>query len=126
MYYQCTGCGTVQLLPVPTDLGRYYPPEYYPIPESRAALVASSGPERYKLEIVRQFVGDGRLLEIGPAVGAFLVVMHEAGYETSAIEMDPESCEFLRAVVGIPVRETSDPIHGLAGDGPSTWWPCGT
>ncbi len=118
VYHRCTGCGTLQLVPVPADLGRYYPAQYYLIPQSRAALVASSGPERYKLEIVRQFVTGGRAVEIGPAFGAFAVVMQDTGYETSVIEMDAECCRFLRDVVGIPAQETSDPIAALAGDGP--------
>ena len=36
---------------IPSDLGRYYPPEYYVIPRDRATLLAvAREPERYKLE----------------------------------------------------------------------------
>ena len=90
-YYRCTRCDTLGLLPVPQDLGRYYAAEYYAVPAGRSALVAASGAERYKLEIIRRFVAGGRLVEIGPAVGGFAAVMQDAGYETSAIEMDAET-----------------------------------
>ena len=44
--------------------------------------------------------------------------MQDAGYETSAIEMDADCCRFLRDVVRIPVRETDDPAGALAEGGP--------
>jgi 2-polyprenyl-3-methyl-5-hydroxy-6-metoxy-1,4-benzoquinol methylase len=106
------------LASVPDDLERYYPPEYYVLPASRDELLASAGPERYKLDIVRRFVAEGRLVEIGPAVGSFAVVAQEAGYETSAVEMDAACCRFLRSVVGIPVHETDNPSAALAAHGP--------
>jgi 2-polyprenyl-3-methyl-5-hydroxy-6-metoxy-1,4-benzoquinol methylase len=117
-YHRCEGCGTLALVPVPDDLSRYYPPEYYVLPASRAELLASAGPERYKLDIVGRFVPAGRLVEIGPAVGAFAVVAQEAGYETSAVEMDAACCDFLRTAVGIAVHETDDPGAALSAHGP--------
>ena len=117
-YYRCTSCRTLQLVPVPADLGRYYTAEYYAVPDDRSALVAASGGERYKLELIRPLVAAGRLVEVGPAVGGFAAVMHDAGYDTSAVEMDADCCRFLRDVVRIPVRETDDPAAALAEGGP--------
>lgn len=117
-YRRCVACRTLSLAPAPDDLGRYYPAEYYALPRNRRALLAAAGPERYKLDIIRRFVGGGRLVEIGPAIGGFTVVAQEAGYNTSAIEMDAACCRFLRAVVGVEVHETADPISALAAHGP--------
>jgi 2-polyprenyl-3-methyl-5-hydroxy-6-metoxy-1,4-benzoquinol methylase len=117
-YYRCTSCRTLQLVPVPADLGRYYTAEYYAVPDDRSALVAAAGAERYKLELIRPLVPVGRLVEIGPAVGGFAALMQDAGYETSAIEMDADCCRFLRDVAGIPVRETDDPAGALVDGGP--------
>lgn len=117
-YHRCTRCRTLQLVPVPEDLDRFYPPEYYAVPPDRAQLVAVAGPERYKLEIIRRFVAGGRLMEVGPAVGSFLVVMQEAGFDTRAIEMDARAAEFLRSELSVPVHETDDPVSALAGDDP--------
>lgn len=117
-YFRCQQCRTLQLVPTPADIGRYYPAEYYLVPQDRAALLATAGGERYKLELVRRFGAGVKLVEIGPAVGAFLAVMQEAGFETSAIEMDAECSEFLRSALGIPVQETDDPIVGLPAQAP--------
>lgn len=117
-YYRCTSCGTLELVPVPADLARYYTAEYYAVPVDRGALIAGSAGERYKLDLIRPLVGSGRLVEVGPAVGGFAAVMQDAGYETSAIEMDADCCRFLREVVGVDVRETDDPAEALAGGGP--------
>jgi 2-polyprenyl-3-methyl-5-hydroxy-6-metoxy-1,4-benzoquinol methylase len=104
----------LQLVPPPSDLGRYYPPSYYDFPPDRAALLRASAPERYKLELVKRFVAGGRVLEIGPGVGGFLVVMQEAGYECSAIEMDRACCRYLRDVVGAETHESDDPAAVLS------------
>src|SRR5947208_13916933 len=37
-YYRCSGCDLTFLSPVPTDLGRYYPADYYPMPASLTDL----------------------------------------------------------------------------------------
>ena len=50
-YYRCTSCQTLQLVPVPADLGDYYTAEYYAVPDDRRALVAAAGVERYKLDL---------------------------------------------------------------------------
>lgn len=117
-YRRCTRCHTLRLTPVPQDLERYYPSEYYSVPRDRATLIAASGPERYKLDIVREFVPAGRVVEVGPAIGGFAAVMQDAGYDTSAIEMDARCCAFLRSTVGLPVQETDDPVTALRADAP--------
>lgn len=113
-YRRCRRCGTLQLRPVPTDLASYYPPDYYAIPADRQQLLAGAAAERYKLELVRSFVSGGRLVEIGPAVGGFVALAREAGFDSHAIEMDVECCRFLREVVGVPVWESDEPASVLA------------
>ena len=103
---------------VPEDIGRYYPHEYYSVPSSREELMITAAPERYKLDLVGRSCPRGRLIEVGPAIGGFAVHAQGAGYDTSAIEMDPDCCGFLRDVVGIEVHETSDPAVALRDNGP--------
>jgi 2-polyprenyl-3-methyl-5-hydroxy-6-metoxy-1,4-benzoquinol methylase len=118
VYHRCGSCATLVLRPVPGDLGRYYPNEYYTLPPDRRSLLAKVGAERYKTELVSEFVSCGRLVEIGPAIGGFAVLAQEAGYETSVIEMDAACCRFLRDVVGVEVHETSEPVDPLRTHGP--------
>lgn len=117
-YYRCARCGTSQLLPVPDDLVRYYPHDYYAVPTDRAVPQDVIDRERYKLGIVRQFVPRGRLIEIGTGFGAFLSIMSEAGFECSGIEMDAQSAAFVQSVVGVPVHQSDDPAALLASQGP--------
>ncbi|HZV72227.1 MAG TPA: glycosyltransferase [Conexibacter sp.] len=114
-YVRCATCGTVTLADVPDDLGRFYPPEYHGLPDSRAGAVARDPNAPHRLALVRTLVPAGRLVEIGPSVGAFVALAQDAGYDTTAIEMDPGCCRFIRDVVGVPVAHTADPADALDG-----------
>jgi 2-polyprenyl-3-methyl-5-hydroxy-6-metoxy-1,4-benzoquinol methylase len=113
-YYECRACGLLFLHPIPADLGRYYPADYYRVPRGLDDLRRAAELERYKIDLVRRFRSGGRLLEIGPAYGAFLHLGKEAGFEPHAIEMSPDCCRFLRDVVGAAVVESADPVAALA------------
>ncbi len=114
-YVRCTACASYSLADVPDDLGRFYPPDYHGLPASRAAAIARDPNAPHRMELVRSLVPRGRLVEIGPSVGAFAALAQDAGYETSAIEMDPDCCRFIADVVGVPVTQTNDPVDALAG-----------
>jgi len=100
-YYRCPNCTMTFLEPIPEDLGRYYPPAYYPMPASLAELATVAEGERYKIDLVRRFTTSGRLLEIGPATGAFAYLAKQAGFQVEAIEMDAACCQFLEQAVGV-------------------------
>ena len=117
-YYHCRACGLWFLHPVPSDLGRYYPKDYYTIPASVQELAAALSGVRYKLEILKPFVRSGRLLEIGPACGDFALQAKQAGFEVDAIEMDPRCCEFLVKQVGVRAVCTADTLGALREAGP--------
>lgn len=119
-YVRCTSCATLALANPPHDLGAYYPPDYYRVPSTRADLLspAVAGSERAKLEPIRRLVPGGRLLEVGPAVGAFVAVAQDAGYTAEAIEMDEACCAFLEAELGVATTRSADPAAALAGAGP--------
>jgi SAM-dependent methyltransferase len=109
-YFKCNTCGLVWLDPVPGDLGRYYTRDYiaYTVPDSTEELRRHARLYAGRLEHVSRWVSDGSLLEIGPSYGAFAFLAKEAGYQVSAIEMDPRCCAFLRDVVNIQVHQSSD------------------
>ncbi len=112
-HYRCPSCDLIFISPVPQDLGKYYPEVYYPVPDSPERLAAISGPERYKIELIRQYMTGGRLLEIGPAYGSFTWLAKEAGFQVEAIEMDARCCRFLTDVVGIRAVNSSDTVAAL-------------
>lgn len=113
-YARCDRCGTLALSNMPTDLGAFYPPDYYRVPAGRTELLASGAKaEREKLALLRPFAPRGRLVEIGPAVGAFLAVSQEAGYSVEAVEMDAACCSFLERELGVRTVRSDDPASAL-------------
>jgi len=116
-YYRCSRCLSIVLEPIPADLGRYYPADYYRLPESADGLSPLIEEERYKLDIVRRQRSSGRLLDIGPSAGAFPYLAKQSGFDVSAMEMDSACCRFLERVVGVRVIETDDPAQALRSEG---------
>lgn len=99
-YWRCAVCETFFLSPVPGDLGRYYPEDYY-TPPSRQGLEEAAHGERFKLDLLADHTPPGgRLVEVGPGTGAFARAALQAGFEVTAIEMDEHAGEYLRDVVG--------------------------
>lgn len=113
-YERCPACGLASLANVPDDLSAFYEAGYHALPASAADLEAGAANDRYKIDLVRQFVPGGRLLEIGPSWGAFCLLAKRAGFTVDAIEMDPRCCEFLRAQLGVNALQASDPAIALA------------
>ena len=111
-YYRCASCGLIFLSPIPSDLGRYYPAQYYDIPRSETELAATAERlQQWKLNVVTRFAKKGRLLEIGPAYGLFAYLAKRAGFEVTAIERDSRCCSYLRETVGIQVVEGTDVVN---------------
>jgi SAM-dependent methyltransferase len=118
-YWECERCGVIFLWPVPPDIGRFYPPDYYALPPSRRALVTASRPhDAYKVQIVDALARARRLVEIGPGIGGFAALAQDAGYDVSVIEMDARACEFLDREVGVAVHHTDDADTALRREGP--------
>ena len=114
-YLRCRACGVVFLANVPRDLARYYPSEYYVIARSLDELATWAQSERYKLDIVCRYRNAGRLIEVGPASGAFAFLARTAGFEVTAIEMDERCSRYLAEKVGLHVIHSSDEADALRG-----------
>ena len=112
-HYRCPQCGLIFIMPVPVNLADYYPESYHFVPESSEHLEEGSKPEHYKIEIVKGFVDNGRLLEIGPSYGSLTYLAKKAGYEVEAIEMNARCCQFLNKVIGVNAINSDDPIATL-------------
>ncbi len=118
-YWQCVRCGVIFLSPVPADIGRFYPADYYALPATRDELVRVSRPhEAYKVELLRALAPAGRLVEVGPGIGGFAALAQDAGYAVEVVEMDARASAFLRDTVGVKVHETDDPATALRREAP--------
>jgi SAM-dependent methyltransferase len=112
-YHRCGQCGTVFLAEIPPDLGRYYPPTYYPPLPGRVELDRLARAQEWRIDLLRGHVSSGRLVEVGASVGFFARLATNAGFEVIAIEMDPRCCKHLRETVGVQVVESDDPVTAL-------------
>jgi SAM-dependent methyltransferase len=112
-YYRCPSCHLIFISPIPPNLGDYYPTEYYGGRPDRERLLRAAALERFKIDMVRDFVQRGRLLEVGPSYGAFAHLAKQAGFEVDTIEIDSDCCAFLRDIVGVNVTQSGDPAQVL-------------
>ena len=112
-YSRCRACGVVFLRNAPKDLARYYPQDYYAIARSLDELAVWSTIERYKMDIVLRYRNGGRLIEVGPASGAFAYLAKTAGFQVTAIEMDPRCSDYLATKLGVHVIQSADEARAL-------------
>lgn len=111
-YRTCGDCGVIFLVDPPEDMAAAYPDEYFGFP-SLGGLRAAARAERYRMEILARHVQGGRLVEIGPGNGIFVVQAIDAGFDTVAIDMDAQACEYLRTTLGIEVVRSAAPEQAL-------------
>ena len=113
-YRRCQACGVIYLENVPPDLQLYYPQDYYFIARSLQELEGWAHTERYKLDIVSQYRRQGRLIEVGPASGAFAYLAKISGFDVTAIEMDERCSRYLSQEAGLHVIHSADEAKALA------------
>jgi len=113
-YYRCRGCGLIFLSPIPSDLDRYYTSEYYALPSSLEMLENEAVSEYYKIELVKRFLKNGRILDVGAGYGRFVCLAHKAGYEVDAIEVDSDCCKFITNIIGTCAIASAQPEIALA------------
>lgn len=118
-YFTCNDCQLIFLDPLPSDLGKYYPRDYYTFPGSRKIAGELAQHEHYKIELVTRHLTGGSLIEIGPATGGFCFLAKEAGFHVRAIEMDARCSEFLRDVIGIEVQNSNEEVGALNREAPA-------
>ena len=116
-YLCCKKCGFIFLQNIPTNLGDYYPTDYYgPVPKSANQLLgAAKSVENYKIDLVKKYCdGISTVLEIGPSMGGFALLCKDAGLDIRTLEMSQKCSDFLNNVAGIPTVNTSNELESLA------------
>ena len=115
-YFRCAACHYIFLDPIPQDLGRFYPEDYYGAPpESVKALEGAARiVEGYKIDLIKEHIKSGRMLEIGPSMGGFAVLAQSEGYDVETIEMNSTCSDFLNQVANIKTIHAKDEISALA------------
>jgi 2-polyprenyl-3-methyl-5-hydroxy-6-metoxy-1,4-benzoquinol methylase len=111
-YRRCYSCATYFLTPVPAELSRYYPSDYF-TPLSAQTIDRLAQVERYRVEMLLEHISPGALVEIGPGEGLFARAAHNAGFKVTGIEMDASACERLRTIVEIDAINSDVPEEVL-------------
>lgn len=127
-YFECSSCKTVQIVEIPPDLARYYPPDYYSFRnESRSSLVSWLRTQRDKhalgmtslfgallamaradplitvLREARLALGD-RIVDVGCGSGDFLERLARVGFR-ELLGVDPYIDDNFSTHSGVPIRK---------------------
>ncbi len=102
---RCTRCGLIYQTPRPTpeEIGEHYPPQYDSYADVTQQL--QSALVRYAVNygmakrcgFLTRRKAPGRVLDIGCAMGAFLLGMRERGWDVQGVEFNAEVAEAARA-----------------------------
>jgi SAM-dependent methyltransferase len=110
---RCAECGLVRTEPQPDDLGRFYPSDRYysyRVPNTRALMRAVvrrayglpyPGGRLFRVAVMLTAwrlggvppAPPGDLLDVGCGSGAFLLLLEDAGWRCSGVEIDPGAVE---------------------------------
>jgi 2-polyprenyl-3-methyl-5-hydroxy-6-metoxy-1,4-benzoquinol methylase len=112
-FYNCSACTLVFLDPAPDDMTPFYKGGYEPIPKDLQELRTIAQKERYRIDSILKHISRGRLLEIGPWRGIFCSNAKDAGFDVTAIEMDPGCVDFLQRVLDIKAIQSNTPYEAL-------------
>ena len=107
-YRKCNKCSLIFLSNIPSNLGDFYKEDYYEIP-SKDKLIKIANKVEYQVEMIKNHVPDGKLLDIGAAFGVFAFKAKSLGFDVSAIEMSKLCCEYLSDEVGVKVFQGDKP-----------------
>jgi 2-polyprenyl-3-methyl-5-hydroxy-6-metoxy-1,4-benzoquinol methylase len=108
LYRKCCKCSLIFLSNIPKNLGDFYKEDYYEIP-TMEKLIKTSNKIEYQVEMIKNHVPNGKLLDIGAAFGVFACKAKGLGFDVSAIEMSKSCCNYLSDMVGVEVFQGDKP-----------------
>lgn len=108
---RCRACAQVVTVPVPADIGKYYPAGYYGDAQGRRFPAAMEWLQdrMYALRAARVLAKlkgkkNPRVLDIGCGRGLLLRAFQRQGCEVMGTEFSDGACKFAREVLSIPVK----------------------
>ena len=107
---RCRRCAQVVTLPVPADIGRYYPAGYYGDKQGRRfpAVIEWLQEQLYAWrsgQVLRRLKQkNAKVLDIGCGRGLLLRAFQRNGCDVTGTEFSDGACRFAREVLKLPVR----------------------
>ncbi|QKM64046.1 hypothetical protein DCO17_01655 [Polynucleobacter tropicus] len=111
-YYRCLCCHSYFLYPTPHNISFYYHGAY-PAYKHTSNKSNQVDLESDKLRLIKKYKKRGKLIEVGPAAGAFMRVASEADFKVTGIEMDESCCKYISQSMGLNVVNSSSPAREL-------------
>jgi 2-polyprenyl-3-methyl-5-hydroxy-6-metoxy-1,4-benzoquinol methylase len=99
---RCNKCRLVFLNPQPSEeeLKRFYPSEFFCIPEDKVRTTMPSFMMLDKVKETMRFKKKGTLLDIGCGKGGFLQQMQQRGFKVNGLDVSPIACRLASEKVG--------------------------
>ena len=98
---QCDGCGVLRTLREmsETELGRFYPDDYWGGPEPSPNWIASSQSEKIQF-LSRCGLSGGSILDVGCGSGFFLRALNSGKWDRFGVELSASASTTTEAVIG--------------------------
>jgi SAM-dependent methyltransferase len=109
---RCAECGLMMVSPQPGthELARIYDRSYfergskYLGNEDGRTRIQSLINENLRMEIVRRYLSKGRLLDVGCALGHFLEVSMDQGFDATGLEIAPFCADNIKERLGLSIK----------------------
>jgi 2-polyprenyl-3-methyl-5-hydroxy-6-metoxy-1,4-benzoquinol methylase/Zn ribbon nucleic-acid-binding protein len=104
---RCAACGLAFTDPVPSDLSKYYPPEYYGRRNVRFNKLMESMVSWFRRRRSRKLCAirkPGRVLDVGCGRGHFLANLRSCGWQAEGVELSDAAVGHARDALGLDVR----------------------
>ena len=119
--YRCGDCGLQFVHPQPSveEILAIYGPDYFRRGNkySLETGVPTSNPnlenDRTRMRLVKRHKSSGRLLDVGCAMGDFLALARDEGFEVTGVEVASSAADHVRDKLGIEVHNCDLPTAGL-------------
>ncbi len=104
---RCEECGVGFTLPKLSaqELSRYYTNEYYSLDGNMKLEAATRPHNQTRVEKIRRFVREGKLLDVGAGTGMFLKTAKENGFDAEGLEISADAAAFGNATWGLNIRQ---------------------
>jgi len=105
---KCPRCGLIFISPRPTftEILNLYAHNHVSAESRISGAFIKRIYAKHNLRIIKKFIKNGSMLEIGPGAGYFLRQARKDGFEVYGIEPNNIQANFIRSKLGIPCVET--------------------
>jgi SAM-dependent methyltransferase len=105
---RCESCGLVATFPPvpPSEIGRYYPAQYYGAANRRFNPVMERLIPFFRnrrAQTIERFLPKGRIVDVGCGRGILPELMRQRGWEAHGVEFSETAARHAREVLGLPV-----------------------